>query len=256
MRRLDAFGGTHQGRVRPINEDRFLCDPGRGVLLVADGMGGHSHGDIASSAIVSHVAEAVGPRSGATPGATLGAMPGMKAVTQGVRAANDAIVTISQENDDLVIGSTVAALVLGEDRYEVAWTGDSRVYRLRGGEILCLTDDHTEPNMLRREGRITREEAERWPRSHVIVHAVGVGPHPYIEMVEGDAHEGDVFVVCSDGLTTHVEDHEIAELAGGGSAERICKDLVLRALERGGTDNVTVVVARLEGGGSRLEGGN
>lgn len=236
MRIVDSFGGTHQGRVRPINEDRFLLRPDEGVMLVADGMGGHSHGDIASSAIVSHVDAAL---------LNGGARGGLGAVADAIRAANGAIIDIARANDGLTIGSTVAALVLEDARFRVAWTGDSRVYLLRDGAVRPLTRDHTEADMLLRDGRITPEEAAGWPRAHVIAHAIGVVSEPHLETAEGEARAGDAFVACTDGLTAHVADEEIAILAAGATAERLCKELVRLALERGGTDNVSVVVGRV-----------
>ena len=235
--RIDSFGGTHQGRVRPINEDRFLCRPNDGVWLVADGMGGHSHGDIASSAIVQAVDD------GIQPGAHAATVHRFSAA---IFDAHDLIQAISEANGNLVIGSTVAGLVLSEGRFSVIWTGDSRVYLLRNGRILQLTRDHTEAQMLLRQGAITETQAQDWPRRNVIVHAIGVNETPHVEQTDGESLPGDTFILCTDGLTSHVMDKEIQILATGNTAQRACVDLIRVALERGGKDNVTAVVVRVD----------
>lgn len=233
---VDNFGGTHQGRIRPINEDRFLCRPNEGIWLVADGMGGHSHGDIASSAIVQAVDD--------------GIQPGVHAATvhrfsAAIFDAHDRIQAISEANGNLIIGSTVAGLVLSEGRFSVIWTGDSRVYLMRDARILQLTRDHTEAQMLLRQGAITESQAKDWPRKNVIVHAIGVNETPHIERTEGESLPGDTFVLCTDGLTSHVTDKEIQILVTSNTAQRACVDLIRVALERGGKDNITVVVVRV-----------
>lgn len=240
-RGLDSFGGTHQGRVRPINEDRFLCRPDAGTWLVADGMGGHSHGDIASSAIVQAV------NDGIQPGAHDASVHRFSAA---IFDAHERIQDISAANGGLIIGSTVAGLVLSEGRFSAIWTGDSRVYLARNARILQLTRDHTEAQMLLRQGAITEEQAKDWPRRNVIVHAIGVNETPHIEKTEGEALPGDTFILCSDGLTNHVSDAEIQILVTSNSAERACVDLIRIALERGGKDNVTVIVVRIDPAGA------
>jgi serine/threonine protein phosphatase PrpC len=236
--RIDSFGGTHQGRVRPINEDRFLSRPDYGVFIVADGMGGHSHGDIASSAIVQCVEDG------------LADVPhGQKvvALSDSLVRANAKIGDISRANGNIVIGSTIAGLAVKDAKFSVLWSGDSRVYLLRGGGIRQLTIDHNEAEMLLRQGSITKEQAREWPRRNVIVHAIGVNEEPHIEITEGAVRPGDIFVLCSDGLTNHLADAEIQKIASEHAAQPACVELIRLALARGGTDNVTVVIARCGG---------
>jgi PPM family protein phosphatase len=233
--RIDSFGGTHQGRVRPINEDRFLWRPEFGVFVVADGMGGHSHGDIASSAIVQCVEDALSHVEHAQK---------VKTLTESLLRANDMIGEISRANDDIVIGSTIAGLAVTGNRFSVLWSGDSRVYLLREGRIQQLTTDHNEAEMLLRKGAITKEQAREWPRRNVIVHAIGVNEEPHIEITEGAVRTGDVFVLCSDGLTNHLSDLEIKQIAAEYSARQACVELIRIALARGGTDNVSVIAVR------------
>lgn len=233
--RIDSFGGTHQGRVRPINEDRFLCRADAGVWLVADGMGGHSHGDIASSAIVQAVADATATgHRGKT----------VDAFTSAIFKAHEQIKDLSRDNGGLVMGSTVAGLVMSAYGLSVIWSGDSRVYQVRDTRVKQLTTDHTEAQALLRQGAITPHEAENWPRRNVIVHAIGVDETPHVELTRGEARPGDVFVLCTDGLTNHVADEEIQILITNNTAQRACVELIRVALERGGKDNVSVVVVR------------
>lgn len=236
--RIDSFGGTHQGRVRPINEDRFLSRPDHGVFIVADGMGGHSHGDIASSAIVQCVDDGL---SNFPHGQKV------RAMTDSIVRANAMIGEISRANGDIVIGSTVAGLAVSPGKFSVLWSGDSRVYLLRDGRIRQLTIDHNEAEMLLRQGSITKEQAREWPRRNVIVHAIGVNDEPHIEITEGVARPGDIFVLCSDGLTNHLADAEILKIAQDHAAQPACVELIRLALARGGTDNVTVLIARCGG---------
>jgi PPM family protein phosphatase len=232
---IDSFGGTHQGRVRPINEDRFLSRPDFGVFAVADGMGGHSHGDIASSAIVQCMEDSLGSAAHAQK---------VNALSESLLRANDKIGGISRANGNIVMGSTIAGLVVTGSRFSVLWSGDSRVYLVRGGLIQQLTTDHNEAEMLLRQGAITKEQAREWPRRNVIVHAIGVNEEPHIEITEGTLRTGDVFVLCSDGLTTHLSDVEIRKIASENAPRQACVELIRIALARGGTDNVTVVAVR------------
>ncbi len=233
---LDSFGGTHQGRVRPINEDRFLSAPEFGVFLVADGMGGHSHGDIASSAIIQYVEENL--QKYCHDGI-------VQNVGESIFKANNEIKRIS-ENNNIIIGSTVAALVFSSGRFSVLWSGDSRVYRVRQETINRLTTDHTEAQMLLRQNAITQEEFENWTRKNVIVHAIGTTVEPYIEVASGDIDNDDCFVLCSDGLTNHIFDNEIEEMASKQeNMEILCSELIKLALQRGGHDNISVIAIRV-----------
>ena len=232
---LSAFGGTHQGRVRPINEDRFLVRADAGLFVVADGMGGHSHGDIASSAVVSELDAASLPK---------GTFGRIGAACGAIDRANGAIRDVARANGGLVIGSTAVVLLVTDLAFTVLWCGDSRAYRIREGYAERLTRDHSEAAHLLAQGSITQSEAENWPRTNAIVHAVGVSPRPHIDQTDGSLEGGDTFVLCSDGLTEHLRDEEIAALAVRDEPEGACRALIRLALERGGTDNVSAIVVR------------
>lgn len=234
---FESAAMTHQGRVRTVNEDSYLLRPGSGLWAVSDGMGGHKAGRMASSVVVEelgHVNDAASARD-----LLAECTRGLERANQRLRAEADAM------NLD-VIGATVVLLLVHAGAYACIWAGDSRIYRIRGGEILQLTRDHSEAEDLVAEGVITREEARHWPRRNVVTRAIGVTGDVELEIVDGFAELGDTFVLCSDGLTGHLEDAEILQLVAGQEPKAASQALVEQALERGGRDNVTVVVVRCE----------
>ncbi len=235
---FESHGASHPGCVRERNEDRFLIEPAMGLWLVADGMGGHDSGDLASTSIVEHLA-AMGVANSARD---------LRARFEtGLDRAHAEIRAIAASRG-VTIGSTVAALLAIDGCYACMWAGDSRIYLVRGGAITQISHDHTEVQELLDQGLISAEEARAWPRRNVITRAVGVNDQVVIEAEQGEALPGDVFVLCTDGLTTHVRDEEIAAAASAVPPREACKALIDKALDRGGTDNVTVVVARVLAG--------
>ncbi|MCK2056104.1 protein phosphatase 2C domain-containing protein [Methylobacterium sp. 37f] len=232
-----AYGAaTHAGRVRELNEDRFLLGPGSGVFAVADGMGGHDAGEVASGMVVDSLA---------TVGAAVTPQDLRARVEERLLRANAAIHALAEQNGK-VSGSVVAVLLTFEGHFACLWSGDSRVYHLRGRAIAQLTRDHTEVQHLLDNGLLTEEEARVWPRRNVITQAIGVRPEPELAFLNGVIAPGDAFVVCSDGLTAHAEADDILRLADGQAPQAACDALVALALERGGQDNVTVVVVRFD----------
>ncbi len=233
--RFETGAVTHQGCVRDHNEDGFLVLPERGLWLVADGMGGHYGGEFASSAIVSHL-ESIGRASSA---------PDLQArFVDRISAANAAIQQHSRESHGVTIGATVAALLAYENHFACVWSGDSRIYLLRDGQLSQVSRDHTEVQDLLDSGAITAEQAENWPRRNVITRAIGVRPEVQLDHIYGTLRDRDRFLLCSDGLTGHVEDAEIRDALSGRSPQAACEALLGLTLERGASDNVTVVVVR------------
>jgi serine/threonine protein phosphatase PrpC len=230
---LDVGAGTHVGRVRTLNEDRYVARADTGVFVVADGMGGHDNGEVASSIIV-RLMDAVAPAQSA---AAL-----LADVEAKVIQANRQVLDYAREHGKAMVGSTLAALLIHSGFYACLWSGDSRVYLIRAGMLTQLSRDHTEARDLVESGMLTPEEAAVWPRRNVLTRAIGAAPEPELEMEQGPVQTGDVFVLCSDGLTNHVADGEIHRLAAGAPPQEAVKALIALALERGGTDNVTVVV--------------
>lgn len=224
---------THAGKVRAVNEDAVLADVRAGVWAVADGMGGHANGQWASQAIVEALGQA------APVGGDFDARA--RAVSDALHAANARIWeqgrTIGKS-----MGSTVTALLLQGARFAVFWAGDSRCYLLRGGILYRLTTDHSQVQELVTAGRLTPEEAESHPMAHVLSRAVGVQPDLELEAVTDEVLAGDVFLLCSDGLTRMAPDVELAAVLNGKSPRAAAEQLVALSLERGAPDNVSVVV--------------
>ncbi|WP_293865848.1 protein phosphatase 2C domain-containing protein [uncultured Alsobacter sp.] len=232
---FDTFGATHAGRVRDHNEDSFCLRPDSGLWVVADGMGGHAAGEVASAAIV-EVLGAVGPQESA---ANL-----MKACDDGLAEANARIRAYAAQRSHGVMGATVAVLLTFGEHFACVWSGDSRVYLVRQHTILQVTRDHTEAEDLLAQGVLTEAEAKAWPRRNVITRAIGVFEEPMLDHRHGELEPGDIFVLCSDGLTGHVEPDEILAAVSRRRAEIAVGELIGMTLDRGAKDNVTVVVIR------------
>ena len=231
--RIQSEGASDPGKVRTLNEDSFLVKPEIGLWVVADGMGGHDAGDFASQTLVAELDKI---EEASTAPALLTAME------EGVIVANKLMREAADEaGSGSVIGCTLAALVIFEDAYACVWSGDSRVYRVRYNRIEQITRDHTEAQELLDRGTITPEEARTWPRKNVITRAIGVFDEPELEMVQGRVEHGDVFVICSDGLTEHVEDAEIERFALRRPIGHAVDSMISTTLERGARDNVTVI---------------
>jgi len=233
---IETGGATDTGLVRAHNEDSFLTKPEFGVWVVADGMGGHDAGDFASQTIVGELSSVGFGGSIEDLQARFMERLGRAHVRIGQHAAALGGVTV---------GATLVGLLAYEDRYTCIWSGDSRIYRLRDGVLTQQTKDHTEVRELFEAGLISAEEAEHWPRKNVITRAIGVSDAPRCDVVDGELCEGDVFLLCSDGLTEHSSDQEIGQaLRSGLAPQAICDGLIQQTLARGAKDNVTAVVMR------------
>ena len=231
--RIESEGATDPGKVRALNEDSYLVKPEVGLWVVADGMGGHDAGDFASQTLVEEL-------NGIEEAPSAPAL--LSAIEEGVISANRTLRKAAEERGPgSVIGCTLAALVIYEDAYACVWSGDSRVYRVRYNKIEQISRDHTEAQELVDRGTITEEEAKTWPRKNVITRAIGVFDEPELEMVQGRVEHGDIFVICSDGLTEHVEDHEIERFALRRPIGRAVDSMISTTLDRGAKDNVTVI---------------
>jgi protein phosphatase len=238
MASSDAFwigSATNVGKAREHNEDRFMACADSGVFAVADGMGGHDAGHVASALIVEALS-AVAPQRDST---SL-----LKACNGRLMEANNRIRALAARHGGVIMGSTVVALAICDSRYACLWAGDSRAYLSRGETLQRITRDHTEVEDLLERGLLTMEEARVWPRRNVITRAVGIYDHLDLELSCGEARPGDAFLLCSDGLTLHVELDELQNEIHNRGPQRACDELVDLALERGGLDNVTAIVVR------------
>ncbi|HEC18244.1 MAG TPA: Stp1/IreP family PP2C-type Ser/Thr phosphatase [Gammaproteobacteria bacterium] len=245
-------GITDTGRAREHNEDAIAWDESRGLALLADGMGGHNAGDVASRLCIDTLNEILlptldkplrlRPNKHMSRHATL--------ARRAVNKANTAIYENAEANPARKgMGTTLAMVLFYDDKAVVAHVGDSRVYRLRGRELEQITADHSLVRELLEKGVISAEEAEDNPYSHVITKAVGVRPRVVAEVQEFATQPGDVFLLCSDGLTDLVDERDIAEALGAfaGHWQRAAQHLVDLANNHGGRDNISVVIAALGG---------
>jgi protein phosphatase/serine/threonine-protein phosphatase Stp1 len=227
---------THVGRVRKINEDSILVLPDQQIWVVSDGMGGHEGGDYASRTVVDAIA--VLPPD----------MPATEKLGQIRNALQSAHATIVHEaaNRHATMGATVVALVLADGHFGALWAGDSRLYRLRGGKMDLLTTDHSIVAALVEAGQLNWDEAGKHPQANAITRAVGVGDALELDKIRGDALPGDRFLICSDGLNKYATIAELGAALQGVPIEVVTDKLVQLALDRGGADNVSVIVVDVE----------
>jgi protein phosphatase len=231
---FETGAASHPGKVRKRNEDGYLAQPETGVWAVADGMGGHEAGHIASSMVIQSL-QSIGTPASA---------PDLLARFEDrVFRANSRLKEMAQSRGG-TMGATMAALLAFDGYYACIWSGDSRVYLIRSGGIAQLSRDHTAAQELVDKGILSKEEARRWPGRNVVTRAIGVSDDAELEIEHGALQADDVFVICTDGLTAHVEDSEILQHAGKQIPQAACDALIALTLGRGGTDNVTVVVVR------------
>ena len=237
MRLGDSAGRTDAGRVRRRNEDSFVLDPP--LFAVADGMGGAQAGEVASRLAAAafreyHDADRLEPA---------------ERVEAIIQEANRRIYERARTDSEASgMGTTVTAAILTNGRVSIGHVGDSRAYRVRDGELEQLTEDHSLVADLMRSGRLTPEEADAHPQRSVITRALGTDAEVDVDMTTIDVEPGDLFLLCSDGLTTMVPEEDILRIAQeSGSLDEIARTLVRAANSGGGEDNITVVLFRVEG---------
>jgi protein phosphatase len=238
--RLSTFAGTDVGRTRAGNEDSYFC--GRTVFAVADGLGGHQGGEVASAAAVKPLA-ALDGREFADP------REAAEALAAAVRQANTAILDQAVGDPNLWgMGTTLtAAAVAGDHHLQLAHVGDSRAYLLRDGSLEQVTTDHTVVGEFVRRGRLTPEQAAVHPERSILTRAVGLDPRIPVDTPDPlELTPGDQVLLCSDGLTEVIPDATIAELlSADGEGEAACRSLIDAANAAGGPDNITVVLLRV-----------
>ncbi len=233
-----SHGISDVGKVRKHNEDSMLERPEVGMWIVADGMGGHAAGDVASQMIVNS----------------------LKKVHEGLSLERfiddieDRLITVNQKliekaNESkkrTTIGSTVAILVTFENFCVYLWAGDSRLYRLRDKQLRQMTTDHSQVEQYVEQGLISREEAAVHPHGNMITRAVGATQNFFLDMDIQEMQQGDRYLLCSDGLTKHIVDTEFEEMLQKGSTEETCKELIDLTLSRGAGDNVTAILVDID----------
>ncbi|MEQ8234059.1 MAG: protein phosphatase 2C domain-containing protein [Gammaproteobacteria bacterium] len=223
------------GKVRRLNEDSALDRGTDGLWVVADGMGGHAAGDLASQLIVNSLGKVA-------PGSELADF--VERVEDAVTAVNDRLFEVANAHNQ-TSGSTVVVL-LAHGRHAVAlWAGDSRLYRLRDGALSRLTTDHTQVELYIERGLLDRADADGHPSGNMVTRAVGVSDALRLELDMFELADGDRFLLCSDGLDKHVTDSELPPLLGDGEPAEVARALVDLTLARGAVDNVTVCVVEV-----------
>jgi protein phosphatase len=240
--KLTAFGLTDVGRRRESNEDDFLLEPVRGVYAVADGMGGHAAGEIASHLAIDTIRELLDGSDRNLRDAEDAAAWLRDAVVEANRRICESI-RLHEERRGM--GTTVVALVHSGEEAVVGHVGDSRGYLLRGHELLRMTSDHSWVNEQVKLGLMNDDAAQRHPMRNIVTRALGSRPDVVVELTSVEAKSGDVFLLCSDGLNTMLSDDQIHEILRDHrqNPEAACRSLVEAANRNGGEDNVTVVVA-------------
>jgi PPM family protein phosphatase len=234
-----AAAATSIGRVRHGNEDAFGLRPEHGIFIVCDGMGGAAGGEVASSMTVRVILDRIMADSAA----------GRETLHESIAEANRAVLERGDRDPGLYgMGTTLVALLLraGQPSALIAHAGDSRCYLYRAGRLSRCTHDHSLVDEQMRMGTMTREEAERSPFRSVITRAIGTQQTVTEEMQDFETQPGDVFLLCTDGLTREVDEEEIARVLGTGpDLDRIANRLVDEANEAGGRDNVTCLLVRV-----------
>ncbi|MDX1391090.1 MAG: protein phosphatase 2C domain-containing protein [Rheinheimera sp.] len=237
MKQLVSHAQTHKGLVRKINEDACLNLADSGVWLVADGMGGHAAGDIASQLVVDTVNIAV-QRSGALSVQTL---------NDALQQANTQLCHYSAQHlHGHTAGSTVVALLIDKLHYHFLWAGDSRGYLLRNRHLRQVTRDHSQVNDMVEQGLLTTSEAEHHELANVITRAVGVDPHLTIDVISGVWQPGDLFLLCSDGLNKELTDDEICQYLSHNNIAEANRALLHSTLVAGARDNVTCILVKID----------
>jgi len=239
---ITSAGRTDVGIIRSGNEDSFLMVPERGIFVVADGMGGHAAGEVASDMAVRAVARELGSLRG------LGDNDVAERMRQAIQTANGAIFQRTlTEHDKRGMGTTVTSLVLFSGRFLIGQVGDSRGYLLRDGKLTQLTKDHSYVQEQVDAGYLTPEQARTHPYSNVITRCVGANSDVVPDIYVGTVREQDLFLLASDGLTGMLEDPELQQILESGEMPQHQVDaLIDEANRHGGLDNITAVIVRVD----------
>lgn len=227
---------THPGNVRRVNEDACLNLPDSGLWVVADGMGGHRAGDVASKAVVEAMTDAISNGS---------LKKRLEDASRHLQQCNISLILQARETGAQIIGSTVVALLCVDGQAACVWAGDSRAYRLRSGRLEQVTEDHSRVQEMISSGALNASEARHHPENNVVTRAVGATEVLEPSTVMLDVQANDVFLLCSDGLTGELTDTEIEKLLGGGDCQRVVDILVDEVLTRKAKDNVSIIVIQV-----------
>jgi len=243
-------GLSDVGRCRSLNQDRYLVDPTSGLYAVADGMGGHAAGEVASRMAIEALAQSMRREEGSSwdDPAEAG-----RCLEQALLEGNRKICESTEAHSEWRgMGTTIVAAVAVGNRLVIGHVGDSRAYLLRNGDLTQLTSDHSLVNEQVKMGLITSEEAQRHPHRNIVTRALGNQPRVAVDLLEETVQAGDLILLCSDGLNSMLDHAEIREALHShrNVPQTACRALVDRANARGGEDNITVVVLSPDGANS------
>jgi protein phosphatase len=249
--RIEVAGQTDVGRKRVHNEDSFAIIPEYGLYIVADGMGGHASGEVASKMAIDTLQDFFAATSDDPERTWPYKMDRAKGYEEnrlitGIKLCNLRIFESAQRNTkQRGMGTTLVSLFAVEGGYYVAHVGDSRIYRIRGNHIEQLTEDHSLLNDYKKMKRLTEEEIANFPHKNVIVRALGMKDTVKVDTRFEQPEEGDMLLLCSDGLCGPVDDRSILDIARSSpDLGTVSQRLIAAANERGGPDNITCIVAR------------
>jgi serine/threonine protein phosphatase PrpC len=250
--KIASFGGTDTGKQRNNNEDAYLLNDALCLYVVADGVGGNEGGEVASRIAVETLAEGLPDLLGEgdrTPplACALSADPSLSALEHAFTLSNRRIRQVREQRPEISsMGTTLTALLVRKGRAFIAHVGDSRAYLFRAGAFRQLTNDHSIVAQQVLAGAITPEQARRSPYRHVITRALGMDDRVAVDTIAQDIQQGDIFLLCTDGLTEMVEDEVLGGILTGADAPDAVPKLLAAANKQGGVDNITAVVVRIE----------
>lgn len=249
--KIEIFGMTDTGLIRDHNEDSIGNNQNLGLAVLADGMGGHRGGEVASAITVSTILETLEEKLKQIKHGDIDEGTGYSsesiAVNDSIVEANANVYASSHENPHYRgMGTTVVVLLFHDDRFTVAHVGDSRLYRYRDGELEQITNDHSLTQELLDSGFYTPEQAEQSLNKHLVTRAIGIEESVQIDVLEGDAHPGDIYLLCSDGVTDMIDDNVIRRSIrdNDDDLEKIADELIRESNAAGGKDNISVILAR------------
>jgi len=247
-----SFGNTDQGKTRTNNEDAFLVNDRLGLYAVADGIGGHEGGEVASRLAVEALSgmlreQFAGSRSTAAFDDSPEADQYLSSLRDAIALANTTVRQAAAQDPALTgMGTTMTAVLLRPRTSVFVHVGDSRAYLFREGTLRQLTDDHSLVAEQMRAGLITPEQARMSPYRHVITRSVGIHPEIHADFGMFELEKNDILLLCTDGLTEMVKDDDIARILSSETPAASAESLIRRANDNGGVDNITVVVVRIE----------
>lgn len=243
-------GLTDQGKVRDHNEDSIGSNPGLGIAVLADGMGGHKGGEVASALAVDAILSSLkNSLKDIEPGGvdeSTGYSLESMAIERAIKEANLVIHTAANKNSKYEgMGTTVVVLLFYDNRITIAHVGDSRLYRMRDNNFEQLTRDHTLIQELVDRGFYSEDDAQQSMNKNLVTRAVGVNPEVEVDLMEDMATPQDIYLLCSDGLTDMIDDHYIEDIIQNykNNLDRMAKVLIKQANANGGKDNISVMLA-------------